>query len=130
MKQESLFSSQFQKTPLASRVRPQNLDQFVGQQQLLGDGKILREIIENDQVSSMIFWGPPGVGKTTLAEIIARRTKSNFLSFSAVDSSISQIKKIMKQAELDREIGQQTTVFCRRNPPFQQGTTRCFLALC
>ncbi|MEX0380743.1 replication-associated recombination protein A [Leuconostoc sp. MS02] len=127
MKQESLFSSQFQKTPLASRVRPQNLDQFVGQQQLLGDGKILREIIENDQVSSMIFWGPPGVGKTTLAEIIARRTKSNFLSFSAVDSSISQIKKIMKQAELDREIGQQTTVFVDEIHRFNKAQQDAFL---
>lgn len=93
MKQESLFSSQPENTPLANRVRPESLDQFVGQQHLLGTGKILREIIESDQVSSMIFWGPPGVGKTTLAEIIAKQTQSTFLSFSAVDSSISKIKK-------------------------------------
>ncbi len=78
MKQESLFSNRPENTPLASRVRPQNLDQFVGQQQLLGHGKILREIIENDQVSSIIFWGPPGVGKTTLAEIIAKKNAIKF----------------------------------------------------
>lgn len=93
MKQASLFTNQPSRTPLANRVRPQTLNQFVGQQHLLEPGKILREIIESDQVSSMIFWGPPGVGKTTLAEIIARQTQANFLSFSAVDSSISKIKK-------------------------------------
>lgn len=101
MRQESLFANPDQNEPLASRVRPKNLDQFVGQQNLLGRGKILRELIENDQVSSMIFWGPPGVGKTTLAEIIAKKTQSNFFSFSAADSSISKIKKIMRQAEQD-----------------------------
>jgi len=121
-----LFGSQ-QKSPLASRVRPRTLDQFVGQTHLLGTGKILRELIENDQVSSMIFWGPPGVGKTTLAEIIARQTKAKFLSFSAVDSSISKIKKIMHQAESDREIGEETIVFVDEIHRFNKAQQDAFL---
>lgn len=127
MKQESLFANQNQNTPLASRVRPQDLSEFVGQQHLLGPGKILRDIIENDQVSSMIFWGPPGVGKTTLAEIIALKTKSAFLSLSAVNSSISKIKDIMKQAELDREIGQRTIVFVDEIHRFNKAQQDAFL---
>jgi len=126
VEQESLFASQ-QKSPLASRVRPRTLDQFVGQTHLLGTGKILRELIENDQVSSMIFWGPPGVGKTTLAEIIARQTKAKFLSFSAVDSSISKIKKIMHQAESDREIGEETIVFVDEIHRFNKAQQDAFL---
>ncbi len=129
MHQESLFSNQSQNVPLASRVRPKDLDQFVGQQHLLGKGKILREIIETDQVSSMIFWGPPGVGKTTLAEIIAQKTHSSFLSFSAVDSSISKIKKIMKQAELDREVGQRTMVFVDEIHRFNKAQQDAFFTL-
>lgn len=127
MHQESLFSNQSQNVPLASRMRPKDLDQFVGQQHLLGKGKILREIIETDQVSSMIFWGPPGVGKTTLAEIIAHKTHSSYLSFSAVDSSISKIKKIMKQAELDREVGQRTMVFVDEIHRFNKAQQDAFL---
>ena len=127
MQQESLFSNNRQNTPLASRVRPQTLDQFVGQTHLLGTGKILRELIENDQVSSMIFWGPPGVGKTTLAEIIARQTQAKFLSFSAVDSSIRKIKDIMKQAEGDREIGEQTIVFVDEIHRFNKAQQDAFL---
>lgn len=127
MKQESLFADQPQNIPLASRVRPRTLDEFVGQQHLLGKDKILREIIENDQVSFMIFWGPPGVGKTTLAEIIARQTDSNFLSFSAVNSSISKIKKIMRQAEADREMGQKTIVFVDEIHRFNKAKQDAFL---
>lgn len=127
MKQESLFARAEQNEPLAARVRPQSLDQFVGQQHLLGPGKILREIIAKDQVSSMIFWGPPGVGKTTLAEIIARQTKAQFWSFSAVDSSISKIKKIMQQAETERELGGQTIVFIDEIHRFNKAQQDAFL---
>lgn len=127
MKQESLFAKAEQNEPLAARVRPQSLDQFVGQQHLLGPGKILREIIAKDQVSSMIFWGPPGVGKTTLAEIIARQTQAQFWSFSAVDSSISKIKKIMQQAETERELGGQTIVFIDEIHRFNKAQQDTFL---
>ena len=127
MKQESLFANNGQNEPLANRVRPQNLAQFVGQEQLLGPGKILREIIDNDQVSSMIFWGPPGVGKTTLAEIIARQSQANFFNFSAVDSSITKIRKIMKQAEAEHEVGQKTLVFVDEIHRFNKAQQDAFL---
>ena len=96
---------------MADRLRPQNLDEFVGQSHLLGKGKILRNLIESDMLSSMIFWGPPGVGKTTLAKIIANRTKSSFIEFSAVTSGIKEIREIMKQAESNRFYGEKTIVF-------------------
>ena len=77
MEQMSIFENQVSQ-PLAARIRPENLDEYVGQQHLLGKGKVLRNLIESDNISSMIFWGPPGVGKTTLARIIANMTKTNF----------------------------------------------------
>lgn len=92
-------------------MRPETLDEFVGQKHLLGKGKLLREIIENDRVSSMIFWGPPGVGKTTLARIIANQTKSEFINFSAVTSGIKEIKTVMKEAEQNKAFGVKTIVF-------------------
>ncbi len=90
-------------TPLADRMRPRTLDEFVGQKHLVGKGKILREIIENDRLYSIIFWGPPGSGKTTLAKIMAEKTKSRFISFSAVTSGIKQIKEIMEIAKYNKK---------------------------
>ena len=97
--------------PLAERMRPASLDEVVGQDHLLGPGKPLRVAIERDQTPSMILWGPPGVGKTTLAQIIARMTKSDFLPFSAVLSGIKEIKDIMATAEKTRRLGRRTILF-------------------
>ena len=110
MEQKSLFENE-NNQPLASRMRPRDLDEFAGQQHLIGEGKILRKFIEEDKISSMIFWGPPGVGKTTLASIIANRTNSAFITFSAVTSGIKEIKTVMTQAEEARKMGQKTIVF-------------------
>ena len=93
MEQKSLFEESTYE-PLASRMRPLTLEEFVGQKHLIGEGKILRKMIDTDNVTSMIFWGPPGVGKTTLARIIASQTKSEFINFSAVTSGIKEIKKV------------------------------------
>lgn len=117
MDQLSLFDPQSENslssvsTPLADRMRPQVLEDYIGQKHLLGEGRLLRRMLEQDQIPSMIFWGPPGVGKTTLARIIASRTKSSFLNFSAVTSGIKEIKEIMKQAEENRAYGIRTLCF-------------------
>ena len=84
--------------PLAERLRPTSIDEIVGQDHLLGKGKILRNMIESDKVPSMIFWGPPGVGKTTIAKVIANVTKADFITFSAVTSGIKEIKTVMEEA--------------------------------
>ncbi|KRM75868.1 replication-associated recombination protein A [Secundilactobacillus collinoides] len=128
MQQGSLFDDQQQQnSPLANRVRPETLADFIGQQQILGDGQILQEIIANDQLSSMIFWGPPGVGKTTLAQIIAHQTKSHFITFSAVTSGIKEIRKIMEEAEGNRKIGQRTIVFIDEIHRFNKAQQDAFL---
>ena len=98
MEQQTLFGGEVAR-PLASRMRPRTLEEFFGQEKLLGEGKILRQLIDSDNVPSMIFWGPPGVGKTTLARIIARRTKAEFVDFSAVTSGVKEIKAVMERAE-------------------------------
>ena len=85
--------------PLAERMRPRRLDEIVGQSHLVGKGKVLREMIEHDRLMSIILWGPPGTGKTTLARIIARETRSNFVAYSAVLSGIKEIKAVMADAE-------------------------------
>lgn len=97
--------------PLAARLRPQTLDEFVGQRHLLGEGRVLRRLIESDRISSMIFWGPPGVGKTTLARIIANQTKAAFIDFSAVTSGIKEIRTVMQRAENNRRYGEKTILF-------------------
>ena len=111
MEQDSLFSIQEDTRPLADRMRPETLDEYVGQKQLVAKGNLLWQMIEHDQVTSMIFWGPPGVGKTTLARIIAHQTKSYFVDFSAVTSGIKEIKEVMKQADTRRVLGQKTILF-------------------
>ena len=126
MEQESLFTVPSSE-PLASRMRPNNLEEFVGQQHLLGEGKILRKIIESDNVTSMIFWGPPGVGKTTLARIIAAKTKSEFITFSAVTSGIKEIKKVMEEAEQNRRLGIKTIVFVDEIHRFNKAQQDAFL---
>ena len=129
MEQMTLFDNEIRNisVPLASRVRPKNLDQFVGQQHLIGQGKILRRMIETDQVTSMIFWGPPGVGKTTLAGIIAEKTKANFINFSAVNSGIKEIKEVMQQAENSRRIGMKTILFVDEIHRFNKAQQDAFL---
>ena len=91
MYEQPTFFEKEQSQPLAARIRPQTLDEYCGQKHLLGEGKVLRRLIESDNVGSMIFWGPPGVGKTTLARIIANRTRAKFIDFSAVTSGIKEI---------------------------------------
>ncbi len=95
--------------PLADRMRPRTLDEFVGQEHILGPGKSLRVQIERDDTGSLIFWGPPGVGKTTLAKIIARMTHADFIEFSAVLSGIKEIKQVMADAERARQYGTRTS---------------------
>lgn len=127
MEQMSLFDQQEAYTPLASRMRPESLEEFVGQEHLLGPGKVLRRLIEKDQVPSMIFWGPPGVGKTTLAGIIASRTHARFVNFSAVTSGIKEIKEVMAQAESSRRMGMKTVVFVDEIHRFNKAQQDAFL---
>lgn len=127
MQQQSIFDNRGFSNPLASRMRPQTLADYVGQQHLLGNGKILRQLIDQDQVSSMIFWGPPGVGKTTLARIIAGKTKADFVDFSAVTSGIKEIKEVMSKAENSRIMGEKTILFVDEIHRFNKAQQDAFL---
>src|ERR1700691_4075564 len=113
--------------PLADRMRPQTLDEFIGQQELLGPGKPLRNQIERDELGSMLLWGPPGCGKTTLARIIARRTRSEFIPFSAVLAGIKEIKEVMAQAEGARRYAMRTIVFVDEMHRFNRAQQDAFL---
>ena len=113
--------------PLASRLRPESLEEFVGQKHLVGEGKVLRRLIDQDSICSMIFWGPPGVGKTTLARIIARKTKAEFIDFSAVTSGIKEIRQVMQQAEQVRLTGRRTIVFVDEIHRFNKAQQDAFL---
>jgi putative ATPase len=114
-------------TPLAQRMRPRSLDEVVGQEHLLAPGKPLRLQIERDDPGSIIFWGPPGVGKTTLAQIIARVTKADFIEFSAVMSGIKEIKQVMTDAAKAREFGTRTIVFVDEIHRFNKAQQDAFL---
>src|SRR6266403_447967 len=113
--------------PLAERMRPRSLDEFIGQEKLLGPGKSLRVQIENDSLGSMLFWGPPGCGKTTLARLIARLTSSEFVSFSAVLAGIKEIKEVMAVAEQKSRSGHRTIVFVDEVHRFNKAQQDAFL---
>ena len=126
MEQQTLFESE-RDLPLAARLRPRTLEEVAGQTHLLGKGKILRRLIENDSVGSLIFWGPPGVGKTTLARVIALTTKAAFIDFSAVTSGIKEIKQVMERAEQNRRFGEKTILFVDEIHRFNKAQQDAFL---
>ncbi len=130
MEQLNLFDdspAQFTNAPLASRLRPETLDEYVGQKHLVGEGMLLRRLIETDQISSMIFWGPPGVGKTTLARIIAGASNAHFVEFSAVTSGIREVRDVMKEAEENRRMGKRTLLFTDEIHRFNKAQQDAFL---
>src|SRR5271154_2010842 len=120
-------SRKLETAPLAERMRPRTLDEYVGQEHLVGPGKPLRILIETDDPASIIFWGPPGVGKTTLAKIIAEQTRASFIEFSAVLSGIKEIKQVMVDAEKASSFGSRTTLFVDEIHRFNKAQQDAFL---
>ena len=125
--QQSFEPARDASRPLPARMRPTGLDEFAGQKHLLGEGKILRRLIASDNISSMIFWGPPGVGKTTLARIIAHQTSATFIDFSAVTSGIKEIRQVMMQADENHAYGMKTIVFVDEIHRFNKAQQDAFL---
>ena len=115
------------KSPLADRMRPETLEEFVGQLHILGPGKPLRQQIERDELHSLILWGPPGSGKTTLATIVAKKTRSDFVKFSAVLVGIKEIKEVMAAAEKTRQFGRRTVLFIDEIHRFNKAQQDAFL---
>ncbi len=114
--------------PLAARMRPRTLDEFVGQENVLGPGRALRELIEKDEVGSLILWGPPGTGKTTIARVIARRTAAAFVPFSAVTEGVPRVREIVKEASARiRATGRRTILFCDEIHRFNKAQQDAFL---
>ncbi|MFA5086117.1 MAG: replication-associated recombination protein A [Candidatus Paceibacterota bacterium] len=105
------MSNSDSKNPLADRMRPETLDEFLGQEEIVGEKKLLREAIRSDKIPSMIFWGPPGTGKTTLATIIAKQTKSEFIRISAVSSGMKDLREVIERAKVDQRLGKRTILF-------------------
>ena len=121
-------ADQLREAPLAERMRPQTLEEFMGQEHLLGEGKLLRRLIETDQLTSLIFWGPPGSGKTTLARIIANATRSHFIFFSAILSGIKDIREVVKEAEEEFKYhGKKTILFVDEIHRFNKSQQDAFL---
>src|SRR5687768_6127913 len=115
-------------SPLAARMRPHTLEEYVGQPHLLGPGKALRELIERDELGSLILWGPPGTGKTTLARIVAERTKSAFVQFSAVTEGVARVREIIKEAAARLQVtGRRTILFCDEIHRFNKAQQDAFL---
>ena len=131
-----MFEQQFEKdrlkeAPLAARMRPSSFDEFVGQESIVGKGRVLRRAIESNRLPSIVLWGPPGSGKTTLANIIASVTDSFFAPVSAVSAGVADLRKIIEQAKERRKLNRQRTIlFHRRNPPLQQGAAGRYPAIC